>query len=126
MPALYQYKVNYGMNLTEYHAVWNKAYPQGSGVDWGANSVWGYMTGEVIQRALGTATSLSQIDLRRAVFSLSGKFESIAGPFELRSDGAQIGELPPVGQLQPNGKGGLDMVAVYPPKYAEGKAAFGK
>lgn len=126
MPALYQYTVNYGMNLAEYRAVWDKAYPAGSKVEWGANSVWGYMTGEVIQRTLGTASGLSQMDLRRAVFSLSGKFESIAGPFVLNNEGAQIGEVPPVGQLQPNGKGGVDMVAVYPPKYAKGKAVFGK
>ena len=125
-PALYQYKVNYGMNLAEYHAVWNKAYPEGSGVEGGANAVWSYMTGEVIERALATATDLSQMELRRAVFALSGEFQSIAGTFVLNSEGAQIGEIPPIGQIQPNGKGGLDMVAVYPPQYANGKAVFGK
>ncbi len=57
---------------------------------------------------------------------MSGEFESIAGKFELNSEGAQIGEIPPIGQLQPNGNGGLDMVAVYPPQYAKGKPVFGK
>ena len=125
-PALYQYKVDFGPDLTQYHATWNKAYPAGSGVDWGANAVYGYMTGQVIERALATAPGLSQLDLRRAVFALSGKFKSIEGMFALNSEGAQIGEMTPIGQLQPNGKGGLAMVAVYPPRFAKGKAVFAK
>ncbi len=125
-PALYQYKVNVGENLARYHAAWDKAYPKGSGVEWGANSVYGYQTGLVIQQALAVSTGLSQMDLHRAVFALSGKIRTIEGTFKLDSEGAQIGEMTPIGELEPNGKDGLKMVTVYPHRFAEGKAVFGK
>ncbi|MBW4089541.1 MAG: ABC transporter substrate-binding protein [Proteobacteria bacterium] len=124
--ALYQYKVNFGPTLPQYHAAWEKAYPKGAGVEWGSNAVYGYMTGLVIQRALATTSGMSQLDLHHAVFALSGKLKTLDGPFELNGEGAQVGELTPIGQLQPNAKGGLDLVSVYPPQFAHGKAVFGK
>ena len=124
--ALYQYKVNFGPELPKFHAMWEKAYPQGSGVEWGSNAVYGYMTGLVIQRALATTKGMSQMDLHDAVFALSGKLKTLDGHFELNSEGAQVGEITPMGQLQPNGKGGLNLVAVFPKEFAKGKPVFGK
>ncbi|MGH7041934.1 MAG: ABC transporter substrate-binding protein [Acetobacteraceae bacterium] len=125
-PSRYEYKVNFGPTLPQFHAIWDKAYPKGSGVAWGANSVYGYMSGLVVERTLETAKGLSPMDLHDAVFALSGQLKTLGGAFALSDEGAQIGELAPVGQLQPDGKGGLDMVTVYPPNYAKGAAVIGK
>ena len=85
--ALFPYQVNYGPTLAQFHAAWTKAYPAGSGVPWGADGLMGYMTGLVVQRALATTTGLSQLDLHRAVFALSGKLRTLAGPFRNRRSG---------------------------------------
>jgi branched-chain amino acid transport system substrate-binding protein len=124
--AQYEYQPNFGPKLEEFHAAWEKAYPSGSGVEWGSNAVQGYMTGLVIERALATTKGMSQLDIHDAVFGLSGKLKTLEGTFELDATGAQIGEITPLGQLQPDGKGGLKMVAVYPPELANGQAVLGK
>ena len=120
----YAYKVNYGMDLAQYKAAWYKKYPKGSKVEFGTNAVYGYQTGLVIQRALATATGLGQMQIRDAVFALSGKLKTLDGPFKLDSEGAQIGVITPVGQIQPDGKT-VKIVAVYPPRFANGKAVLG-
>lgn len=119
--ALYDYKPNFGPTLEQFHAAWDKAYPKGSGVEWGANAVYGYMTGLVLQRTLATTESMDQMAIHKAVFGLSGKLNTLDGPFALNDEGAQIGEITPLGQLQMQGKD-LKLVAVYPPKFAKGKA----
>ena len=124
--ANYHYKTTFGPNVDGLHAMWDKAYPPGSGVDWGVNAIYGYGTGVVVERTLATTKSLSQLDLRDAVFGLSGKMTTLSGPFELNAEGAQIGELQPLGQLQPDGKGGFKIVVVYPPNLANGKPMFVK
>jgi branched-chain amino acid transport system substrate-binding protein len=121
----YEYSPNFGMTLPEFHAAWLKQYPAGSGVAFGANAVYGYMTGLVVDRTLATAKSLDQMDIHDAVFALSGKLSTLDSTFTLRKDGAQIGEVTPLGQLQPQGKE-LDLVAVYPPEFAKDKAVLGK
>ena len=83
------------------------------------------MTGLVVDRTLATAKSLDQMDIHDAVFALSGKLTTLDSTFTLRKDGAQIGEVTPLGQLQPQGKE-LDLVAVYPPEFAKGKAVLGQ
>ena len=123
--ALYPYKVNYGPTVEQFHAAWDKEYPAGSGAPWGADGVMGYMSGLVVQRALATTAGLSQMDLRRAVFALSGRLDTLAGSFRLNSEGAQIGEMTPMGQLRAEGKHGVRPVAVYPPALAMGKPVFG-
>ena len=123
--ALFPYQVNYGPTLAQFHAAWTKAYPAGSGVPWGADGLMGYMTGLVVQRALATTTGLSQLDLHRAVFALSGKLRTLAGPFRLNAEGGQIGEMTPIGQLRADGQG-LRLVSVYPPNLAHDKPEFGK
>ncbi|MBW4089540.1 MAG: ABC transporter substrate-binding protein, partial [Proteobacteria bacterium] len=124
-PSNYTYKVNFGMDLAQYKAAWEKKYPKGSGVDFGANAIYGYHTGLVIQRALATAKGLSQMDIHDAVFGLSGKLKTLDGPFVLNSEGAQIGAITPLGQVQPDGKD-VKLVSVYPPKFANAKAVLGK
>ncbi len=123
--ALFPYQVNYGPTLAQFHAAWTKAYPAGSGVPWGADGLMGYMTGLVVQRALATTTGLSQLDLHRAVFALSGKLRTLAGPFRLNAEGGQIGEMTPIGQLRADGQG-LRLVSVYPANLAHDKPEFGK
>ena len=125
-PSNYEYKPEVGMTQKEFHAAWDKKYPPGSGVTFGANAVYGYMTGLVVERTLATAKSLDQMDIHDAVFALSGQLKTLDGTFELRKDGAQIGEVTPLGQLQPEGKDELNLVAVYPPQMANGKAILGK
>ncbi len=124
--ALYEYKVTSGPTLPQYRAMWDKEYPKGSGVEWGSNAVYGYQACLVIERALATAKGMSQMDIHNAVFALSGKLKTLDGTFELNSEGAQIGEMTPMGQLVRDGAHGIKMVAVYPPDVAKAKAVFGK
>jgi branched-chain amino acid transport system substrate-binding protein len=125
-PSNYEYTPNFGMTLPEFREAWLKKYPAGSNVAFGANAVYGYMTGLVIERTLATTRSLDQMDIHDAVFALSGQLKTLDSTFILRKDGAQIGEVTPLGQLQPAGKEGLDLVPVYPPEFAKGKAVLGK
>ena len=122
----YEYKPEIGMTQKEFRAAWDKKYPPGSGVAFGANAIYGYMTGLVVQRTLETTKSLDQMDIHNAVFALSGNLKTLDGTFTLRKDGAQIGEVTPLGQLQASGKDELSLVAVYPPDLANGKAILGK
>jgi branched-chain amino acid transport system substrate-binding protein len=122
----YEYKPEVGMTQKEFRAAWDKKYPSGSGVAFGANAIYGYMTGLVVQRTLETTKSLDQMAIHDAVFALSGNLKTLDGTFMLRKDGAQIGEVTPLGQLQPAGKDELNLVAVYPPELANGKAVLGK
>ena len=124
-PSNYQYTPNFGMTQQQFRAAWEKKYPPSSGVEFGANAVYGYMTGLVIERTLATTKSLDQMDIHDAVFALSDQLKTLDGTFTLRKDGAQVGEVTPLGQLQPKGKE-LDLVAVYPPDLAKGKAVLGK
>ncbi len=121
--SLIEYKAEFGMSLPEFRAAWNKKYP-GSKVEFGFNSVAGYTTGLVLEKALGVTESLDQLALRKAVFSLSGKLKTIDGTFQLDETGAQIGEITPLGQIIPDGKGGIKFVAVYPPDVATGKPIY--
>ena len=124
--SVYEYKPEVGMTQKEFHDAWVKKYPTGAGVAYGANAIYGYMTGLVVERTLATTRSLDQMDIHDAVFALSGKLKTLDGTFTLRKDGAQIGEVTPLGQLQPAGKDELSLVAVYPPDLANGKAVLGK
>ena len=121
--SVVEYKVESGMTLPEFHKAWDKSYPSGK-VAFGFNAVAGYNTGLVIQNALAATKSMAQLDLREAVFSLSGKLKTIDGTFELDKNGAQIGEITPLGQLVPDGKGGLKFSIVYPPDVATGKPVY--
>lgn len=121
----YEYKPEVGMTQKEFRAAWEKKYPSGSGLAFGANAIYGYMSGLVVQRTLETTKSLDQLAIHDAVFALSGKLKTLDGTFELRKDGAQIGEVTPLGQLQQAGDE-VNLVAVYPPDLANGTAVLGK
>src|SRR5579864_238663 len=115
-----EYPVNFGMNLPKYKAAGDKKYPDGK-LEFGLNAVAGYTTGLVIEKALSVATSLDQMELRRAVFSLSGQLKTLCGPFALDEMGGQTGELTPLGQLEFDDHGHLRFVSVYPHETATGK-----
>jgi branched-chain amino acid transport system substrate-binding protein len=125
-PSSYSYVPNFGPTLQQFHAMWEKEHPSGSGVEFGANAIYGYMTGLVIERALATTASLDQMAIHDAVFSLTGKLTTLDGSFSVNEMGAQVGEITPLGQLQADDKGGLNLVVVYPPDLVTGKPIIGK
>jgi branched-chain amino acid transport system substrate-binding protein len=107
-----RYEANHGMTIDEFKAAWAKSYAGGH-VEFGYNSIAGYNTGLVIEKALAEAASLDQLELRKAIFAQSGKLKTIAGAFELDANGAQIGMIPPIGQLVPE-QGGLALKPLFP------------
>lgn len=122
-PSELAYEPNFGMKLVDFRAAWDKKYSDGK-VEFGFNSVAGYTTALVIEKALGEATSLDQLELRRAVFSLSDKLKTLDGTFALDETGGQIGELTPLGQLELDDHGHLKFVTVYPHEVANGKPIY--
>lgn len=122
----YPFKVTTGMDIAQYKAAWQNAYAHTPGATFGFNAISGYIVGIVLQETLKNAKSLDQMALHYAVFGLSGKLTTLSGPFKLDDTGAQIGELTPLGQVEPDGKGGMKLVVVYPPEFATGKPVIGK
>ena len=118
-----EYKPDFGMNITQFRAEWNKRYADGK-IEYGFNSVAGYTTGLAIEKALSVTKSMDQLDLRQAFTDVSGKFHTLDGLFEIDAMGAQIGSLTPLGQLVPNGKDGVKFVSVYPHETATGKPVY--
>ena len=127
-PASYQFKVNYGLDLPHYKQAfieWAEAH--NPGVEFGYNAVAGYHAGLVIEKTLAAADSLDQLDLRKAVFSLSGNLETLVGKFELAPDGSQNGLIAPLGQLVANPKdpkGAPSFNIVAPPDLATAKPIY--
>jgi branched-chain amino acid transport system substrate-binding protein len=117
------YDTNFGMSLQDYRAAWNKKYAD-TKVEFGFNSVAGYTTALVLEKTLATADSLDQLDLRKAVFALSGKLKTIDGGFELDSTGAQIGEITPLGQFVAGDGDHLKLTTVWPHEVATGKPVY--
>jgi len=122
-PSELDYKVNFGMPMKDYKAAWEKAYPDGK-VEFGFNAVAGYTTGLVLEKTLGVATSLDQLELRKANFSLSNQLKTLDGTYALDDMGGQIGELTPLGQLELNDKGHVKFVSIYPHETATGKPVY--
>jgi branched-chain amino acid transport system substrate-binding protein len=118
-----EYKPEFGMALKEYKEAWKKKYP-GVSVEFGFNSVAGYNSGLVIEKALSVATSLDQLEIRKAVFSLSGKLKTLDGTFELDPNGAQLGESTPLGQLNVDEHDHVKFVTVWPHDVANGKPVY--
>jgi branched-chain amino acid transport system substrate-binding protein len=117
------YEGNFGMSLKDYREAWHKKYTD-TNVEFGFNSVAGYTTALVLEKTLATAPSLDQLELRKAIFSLSGKLKTLDGTFELDPTGAQIGEITPLGQLRDDGAGHVKFVTVWPHEVATGKAVY--
>lgn len=121
MPGVFlSYKPTAGMTAAAFHAAWTKAYPGGK-VAYGLNAAVGYVTGVVIGQMLAHAPNLSQLGLRQGLFAVSGKLVTLQGPFRLAPDGEQLGEVNAVGQVWPNGRGGVKLRAVYPTTVATDK-----
>jgi branched-chain amino acid transport system substrate-binding protein len=116
------YQSEFGMSLEQFKAAWAKAYGDGK-VEFGFNSVAGYTTGLVLEKALAETESLDQLALRKAIFSLSGKLKTLDGTFELDPQGAQIGEITPLGQFIAEG-GQVKLVTVWPHGVATGKPVY--
>jgi len=117
------YTTNFGMSLQDYRAEWHKKYVN-TQVEFGFNSVAGYTTGLVLEKALATAASLDQLELRKAIFGLSGDLKTLDGTFELDPTGAQIGEITPLGQLIVDEHDHLKFVTVWPHAVATGKPVY--
>jgi branched-chain amino acid transport system substrate-binding protein len=117
------YKAEFGMSLKEYSDAWHKKYAD-SHVEFGFNSIAGYTTGLVLEKALGITTSLDQLELRKAIFSLSGNLKTLDGTFELDASGGQIGELTPIGQFVADEADKPKLVTVWPHELANGKPIY--
>jgi branched-chain amino acid transport system substrate-binding protein len=118
-----EYEPNFGMPLKAYKEAWSKKYT-GVNVEFGFNSVAGYNTGLVIEKALSVAENLEQLEIRRAVFSLSGKLKTLDGTFELDPNGAQLGMSTPIGQIVTDDHGHIKFVTVWPHDVANGKPVY--
>jgi branched-chain amino acid transport system substrate-binding protein len=117
------YETNFGMSLKDYSAAWHNKYAD-SKIEFGFNSVAGYTTGLVLEKTLATAESLDQLELRKAVFALSGNLKTLDGTFELDPNGAQIGEITPLGQFLPGDDNHQKLVTVWPHELANGKPVY--
>src|SRR4029078_3257652 len=94
-PSEVEYPVNFGMNLKDYKAAWEKKYPEGK-IEFGFSGVAAYATCLILEKTLAVASSLDQLDLRRAVFSLSGELKTLDGTFALDETGGQNSEFTPL------------------------------
>ena len=117
------YATNFGLALKDYRAEWHKKYVDAQ-VEFGFNSVAGYTTGLVLEKALATAASLDQLELRKAIFAQSGALKTLDGNFELDATGAQVGEITPLGQLTVDEQNHLKFVTVWPHDVATGKPIY--
>ena len=79
-----------------------------------------------LEKTLSVATSLDQMELRKANFSLSGQLKTLDGTYALDEMGGQIGELTPLGQLELDEKNPekLKFISVYPHETATGKPVY--
>jgi branched-chain amino acid transport system substrate-binding protein len=116
------YQTEFGMSLAEFKKTWESKYTDGK-VEFGFNSVAGYTTGLVLEKALSVADSLDQLALRKAIFSVSGKLKTLDGTFALDDNGAQVGEITPLGQLLSE-EGHIKFVTVWPHDVATGKPLY--
>ena len=110
-PGSYQFKTDYGLNRAQFEEAFD-GYVKANGIkgiEFGYNAIAGYQAGLVIERALAAADSLDQMELRRAVFTLSGNMTTLVGAFVLAPDGSQSGEIDPLGQILPPKAGSSDL-----------------
>lgn len=121
-PTEIAYKAEFGLSLDDFKAAWEQKYPGGKET-FGYNGIGGYQTGLVLEKALAVTSSLDQLDLRKAIFSLSGKFKTLCGTFALDPNGAQTGIILPVGQILIEG-GRFKLVTVWPREIATAKPVY--
>jgi len=121
-PPLVNYPhVTYGMNTDDFV----KAYIAATKEAPNFLNTAGYNTGLIVQDMLGTAPKFTQLSFHGALMTMSGKTTTLLGQFKINANGAQLGELLPVGQLVPEGDGSTDKVAVvFPHKKATAKPVY--
>ena len=117
------YETNFGLSLKDYSAEWHKKYAD-TQVEFGFNSVAGYTTGLILEKAFATAGNLDQLELRKAIVAQSGTLKTLDGTFELDETGAQVGEITPLGQLMLDEHDHLKFVTVWPHDVATGKPTY--
>lgn len=127
-PPAYKYKVKYGLDADQFEAAfkhWTASHNDAD-VEFGYNALAGYQAGLVIERALAVATSLDQLELRRAVFTLSGNLDTAMGHFLLAKDGSQDGLIAPLAQITPApaGSTAFGLNIVWPPERATAKPVY--
>ena len=124
----YTYATNYfhnytsvteGLTSSQFISAITKQYPSANNTV----GLLGYNTGLVVEATLKNATSLSQTALRSAAASVSGHLNTLDGNFKINSEGAQIGELLPLGQLVPSPTG-AQVKVVYPASQAVASATY--
>ena len=127
-PGSYAFKTNYGLTRSQFEEAFEHYVSAHNikGVEFGYNAIAGYQAGLVIERALAAAESLDQMELRRAVFTLSGNMDTLVGPFVLAPDGSQSGEIAPLGQILPPkaGSAALGLNIVWPAELATAKPIY--
>jgi branched-chain amino acid transport system substrate-binding protein len=115
---------NFGTSLKDYREAWHAKYADPR-LEFSFNSLAGYTTGVVLEKALATAASLDQLELRKAIVGFSGQLKTLDGTFELEpATGAQIGERSAIGQLVPGDEKNLKVVTFWPPDVANGKPVY--
>ncbi len=127
-PAVFDFRINYGLNREQFKAAFEHWVESRrlTGVEFGYNALAGYQAGLVIERSLAAAASLDQLELRRAVFTLSGTLQTLAGPFELAPDGSQSGLITPLAQIMPGQAGSKEAAinVVWPADLATAKPIY--
>lgn len=118
-PLVTYEKVTNGLNTADFVSAFKKA----TGHDANFLDVAGYNAGVIIEKMLGTATGFNQLAFHSALMAMSGNTSTLVGDFKINENGAQVGELLPVAQLQPEGQG-LKIVVVYPSDKATGKLVY--
>ncbi|ADL19260.1 Branched-chain amino acid permease [Acidilobus saccharovorans 345-15] len=112
----------FGPTLPQFEQMFEQEFHT-SGVNY--NNIAGFNAGLIIQLAIQDAGTLNQAALKQAVLSdVSGKVMTLAGVFNVTSNGMQVGEAPPIGQVfvWPNGTTTVNIV--YPPAFANSTAVI--
>ncbi len=118
-PTLKVSNVNIGLTTDQFV----NQYQKKSGAQPDAFVTAGYVAGLVVQRALATANNMSQLGLRQAMASMSGKMRTLGGTFTITKEGAQTGIVSGVAQFLPTSSG-FKLKVIYPAKFATAKAVY--
>ncbi|MGH7154099.1 MAG: ABC transporter substrate-binding protein [Acetobacteraceae bacterium] len=118
-PLVQYKKVTDGMNTADFVS----AYKTASGKEANFLTIAGYNAGVIIQKMLATSPEFTQLSFHSALRQMSGHTSTLVGDFDVNENGAQVGELLSVAQLQPEGTG-LKVVVVYPPDKATGELVY--
>lgn len=120
-PTLVINHVNIGLGLTAFVRQFAPGKP--STVNF--LDVAGYNAGLAVQAAFAHATSMSQLGIRAGITAVNGKLQTLEGTFKVDNTGEQLGELLPVAQAVPHGKG-FALKIVYPATPAQVKMVNAK